>query len=386
MNNNRISELDWLRVGLILAVFLHHVLMPFNGDGWHIMNSESSKLLDDIMVYFEQYRLPALFFIAGAGSVLLLRRISALQFLREKFFRLFIPLMVGMLFIVPPQNFIENIGDYESYWQAFPTLALKFDSNHLWFIEYLIVFALFAIPLHIFLKSKPAMLIKSGLERLSFIPSGLFFLVAMLIAIRVGLKIYFPGNDQTISNPASSLFYLFFFVSGMAFIQSQVVWQSISKNRRANMMWLIVSSLIFYGYYYSPDLSGYLPLQTRWSLWWFVCCLVAWSALLTLIGYAQHYLKHTPEWLKLSNELIYPFYIFHQTVIVVIGYYVISWPISLGYKALILLVSSLLVTTSICLLAVYPFNMSRRLFGLKPAKVSVSDDMAYNKALHRTGR
>ena len=94
MNSNRVSELDWLRVILILAVFLHHVLMPFNGDGWHIMNSESSKLLDDIMVYFEQFRLPILFFIAGVGSVILLRKINALEFLRDKFFRLLIPLIV----------------------------------------------------------------------------------------------------------------------------------------------------------------------------------------------------------------------------------------------------------------------------------------------------
>jgi peptidoglycan/LPS O-acetylase OafA/YrhL len=62
MNNVRVSELDWLRVILILAVFLHHALMPFNGDEWHIMNAESSKLLDDVMVYFEQFRLPTLFF------------------------------------------------------------------------------------------------------------------------------------------------------------------------------------------------------------------------------------------------------------------------------------------------------------------------------------
>ena len=33
----RYAELDWLRVILIVAVFMHHVLMPFNGDNWHII-------------------------------------------------------------------------------------------------------------------------------------------------------------------------------------------------------------------------------------------------------------------------------------------------------------------------------------------------------------
>ena len=85
----RLSELDWLRVILILAVFIHHVLMPFNGDDWHIMNNESSKLLDDIMVYFEQFRLPMLFFISGGGAVILLSKVTVLKFTKDKVLRLF---------------------------------------------------------------------------------------------------------------------------------------------------------------------------------------------------------------------------------------------------------------------------------------------------------
>jgi glucan biosynthesis protein C len=76
-NTSRLSELDWLRVILIFAVFVHHICMPFNGENWHIMNNESSKVLDDVMVYFEQFRLPILFFIAGVGAVILLSKVTA---------------------------------------------------------------------------------------------------------------------------------------------------------------------------------------------------------------------------------------------------------------------------------------------------------------------
>ncbi|WP_048331323.1 acyltransferase family protein [Bizionia psychrotolerans] len=68
--NSRRYDLDWLRVIAILAVYFHHLCMPFNGDDFHIMNAESSKLLDDIMVFFEQVRLPLLFLISGTGTVL----------------------------------------------------------------------------------------------------------------------------------------------------------------------------------------------------------------------------------------------------------------------------------------------------------------------------
>ncbi|WP_444904552.1 acyltransferase [Microbulbifer sp. CnH-101-E] len=386
MNNVRVSELDWLRVILILAVFLHHALMPFNGDEWHIMNAESNKLLDDVMVYFEQFRLPTLFFIAGVGSVLLLRKVYPSQFLRDKFFRLFIPLLVGVLLVVPPQNYIEDIGQYGSFLQAFPQLALKFDSNHLWFIEYLVFFSLLAVPFYFFLRSQWSSSFKGFVEWLSDTSSGLFGLVLVLIVIRVGLKLYIPDNGHGIGNLSSTLFYLYFFFVGMFFIQSRKVWASLEKYRKVNFVWLLVSSLIFYAYYYSPDLSEYLSLQARWSIWWFVGCLVAWSALLTLLGYAQRHLASTPKWLKFSNELIYPFYIFHQTVIVVFGYFVINLSMSLTYKAMVLAVGSFLITTAICLLVVYPFNVTRRLFGLKPRRSNVSDDIACNKTIHGTVR
>ena len=114
-NNQRLPELDWLRVILIFAVFIHHVCMPFNGDNWHIMNTESSKLLDDVMVYFEQFRLPTLFFISGVGAVILLSKISVKKFASDKLLRLLIPLIVGVLLVVPPQSYIENISQYESF-------------------------------------------------------------------------------------------------------------------------------------------------------------------------------------------------------------------------------------------------------------------------------
>lgn len=45
----------------ILAVYLHHVGMHFNGNSYHIMSAESSEALDDIMVFFERIRLPLVY-------------------------------------------------------------------------------------------------------------------------------------------------------------------------------------------------------------------------------------------------------------------------------------------------------------------------------------
>ena len=364
-NNQRLPELDWLRVILIFAVFIHHVCMPFNGDNWHIMNTESSKLLDDVMVYFEQFRLPTLFFISGVGAVILLSKISVKKFASDKLLRLLIPLIVGVLFVVPPQSYIENISQYESFWQAYPSLALNLSTNHLWFIEYLIVFSLLAIPLNTFLNTKASTKVFKYIIKLTKFKGGLFLFVSLLIVIKISFSLFFPSDDNKIENLSSSSYYLFFFITGMIFVANKELWQRVCEHRLYHLIILLISTVIFYGYYYSPDLSDYLSLNVRWSIWWLVCCFVSWSALLTILGYAQFYLNKTPQWLRLSNELIYPFYIFHQTVIVVIGFYVINWQTSILIKIISLLFLSLITTCGICLFIIKPFNLFRFLFGLK---------------------
>ncbi|ASP49774.1 acyltransferase family protein [Cognaticolwellia beringensis] len=378
-NTVRFSELDWLRVILIFAVFLHHVCMPFNGDGWHIMNNDSSKVLDDIMVYFEQFRLPILFFISGVGSVILLSKVTVVKFVKDKFLRLFIPLLIGSLLVIPPQIYMENIVEMQSFWREYPSLALKFETNHLWFIEYLFVFFLLAIPLNKLFSSPLGASIINFVQKLSKHKIGLYLLVTLLIIIKVYFSLTFPSEDKKIENLSSSAFYFFFFIAGMLFVRSNIIWQAIYDQRFYNLLLLVFSTILFYSYYYSPDLSEYLSLDLRRSIWWLVCCLVAWSAFLTILGYAQFYFTKTPKWVSLSNELIYPFYIFHQTVIVVIGYYVIAWQAPILLKVISLFALSFLVTTVICWFIIKPSNFLRFLFGLKPKNNVVS--VAYNKPL-----
>jgi glucan biosynthesis protein C len=280
--------------------------------------------------------------------------------------RLFIPLLAGSLLVIPPQTYIENIVDLQSYWQEYPQLALNFDTNHLWFIEYLLVFFLFAIPLNKFFSSSLGIAVVNSVQKLSKYKIGLYLLVILLIVIKVCFSLMFSSDDNKIENLSSSSFYLFFFIAGMVFIHSKGIWQAVCEQRFYNLMLFFFSTILFYSYYYSPDLSEYLSLDIRWSIWWIVCCLVAWSALLTLLGYAQFYLTKTPKWLRLSNELIYPFYIFHQTVIVVIGYYVITWQVPILLKIISLFVLSFSITIVICWFVIKPSNTLRFLFGLKP--------------------
>lgn len=358
-------DLDWLRVIAILAVYFHHIGMPFNGDGFHIMNSESSKALDDIMVYFEQFRLPLLFLISGTGTVLAFSKRNWQEFFKERTGRLIIPLIFGVIFIVPPQTYYQYINEFNSYWQIYTDG--KFETNHLWFIENLYVISIVAIPLILFLKSKKSQRFRNWFKKMTSYKFGLLIGGLPLIILTIVLKRYYPTGASSLANFSETFFYTYFFVSGILFASSQLFWDNLKKFRQFHLFVFIISSVLFYVYYFVPNniVEPHLSISIRWDIWYGLCCFLGWSFVLALLGYAQIYLNKPSLWLKKMNEAIYPFYILHQTVVVVFAYYIIKLDLNIAIKLTILFISSFLAIVLVYRLIVYPFKITRTLFGMK---------------------
>ena len=363
-------ELDWLRVATVMLVFLHHAGMPFNGDTWHIMNGQSSKLLDDIMVYFEQWRLPLLLLISGAGTVMAFSKRSTLQFVKERSLRLIIPLIFGALVIIPPQTYFQFINRYHSYSDIYPEALINVHTNHLWFIEFLFVFSILCIPLVLFLRSDRSTSVKQRIESWCSGSWGLLLFAIPLIVLRVITKIYYPENDHEIAYLSTSLYYLYFFVVGIILFSCKGLWSNLKRYRKINSIAALISLCLFYSYYYFPDeiISSYVSIPTRWKIWWAVSSLVGWATMLTVIGYAQVYLTKSHRWLPRLNEAVYPFYILHQTVIVALAYYVVQWQVSITVKLPVLVLFSFISIALIYRILIYPFKLTRFLFGMKPKK------------------
>src|SRR5690349_24003706 len=109
----RYEFLDWLRVLAIFLLLLFHTGMLFVGWGWHLQNAETIPALQWPMDLAHRLRMPLLFVIAGAGMWFALRRRGAGAFIGERTLRLLVPLVVGMLLIVPPQVYVERIAHGE---------------------------------------------------------------------------------------------------------------------------------------------------------------------------------------------------------------------------------------------------------------------------------
>ena len=339
--------------------------MPFNGDDFHIMNAASSSLLDDLMVYFEQFRLPLLFLISGAGTVMALSKRTWKQFLKQRTVRLLIPLFFGVLVIVPPQTYVQYFAENRTYLSIYK--EGRFEVNHLWFIQNLYIITLFALPLILYLRSGRAscsidFLVNLLCKKFGFIWTGLPLLIGWVI-----LKRYYPSGSSDLTNLSQTFYYSYFFLAGILLANSDRFWEGLKHHRRIYLFTALLLTCLFYGYYYLPGafLEPFLSLAIRWDIWYGISALLGWTAVITILSYAQVYLTKPVGILIYLNEGIYPFYILHQTVIVVLAFFIVQTGWSIPLKLFSLLLSSLLVILPVYWFLIRPCRLLRLVFGMK---------------------
>src|SRR5687768_13740527 len=119
--STRYDFLDWLRVIAIFVLLFFHTGMLFVGWGWHIENAETLTALQLPMGISHRLRMPLLFVIAGAGMWFALGSRNGSGLVRERSMRLLIPIIAGMLLVVPPQIYFERLfrGQWDGGYLSF---------------------------------------------------------------------------------------------------------------------------------------------------------------------------------------------------------------------------------------------------------------------------
>lgn len=208
--------------------------------------------------------------------------------------------------VIPPQTYFQFIDRYNSYFDIYPEALTDIEINHLWFITFLFVFSILSIPLVLFLRSDRSTSTKQRIESMFAKPWGLLLFVIPLIVLRVVTNIYYPENEHEITYLSTSLYYWYFFIIGIILFSCHGLWNNLKRYRQINAIAALISLCLFYSYYYFPDeiIFSYLSIPTRWNIWWTVGCLVGWTTMLTLIGYAQVYLTKSHRGLPKLNKAL----------------------------------------------------------------------------------
>ncbi len=319
-----------------------------------------------IMVYLHVWRMPLLVLISGAGTYFALGKRTSLQYLGERFKRLFIPLLVGVFTLVPVQVYIEKSAQFSSLLNYYPHMFEgvypegNFSWHHLWFIAYLFFIALVISPFLKFLRSGRFDLFVGKLARVVSKRMGANVFILPLIISQLVLRPFYPENTHGLFDDwAEVSCFILFFLSGYIIISNSRIVDSIRRQRRLFLFESVVSSIVLVTVpYMLSDTAGNL-------LWDIIEPVVAFSTGLATIGYAREYLVHDNKIRKLANEAIYPFYLLHQPVIVVVASYMVKWNIPVAEKVVIITMASFALTVAIYWFLVRPFNAMRLIFGLK---------------------
>jgi glucans biosynthesis protein C len=150
---SRLYFLDWLRIIALMALILYHVGMYYVRWDFHVKSPFAGAGLEPWMKLSGPWRMDLLFMVSGAATALMLKAGSTASLLRKRTKFLLLPLLCGMVLIVPPQAYFEVVqkfayqgnyldflklyfGHYKGFCQSGNCLILP-TWNHLWFLPYL---------------------------------------------------------------------------------------------------------------------------------------------------------------------------------------------------------------------------------------------------------
>ncbi|MCP4166740.1 MAG: acyltransferase [Chloroflexi bacterium] len=385
--SERLYYLDWLRNILIFGVFLYHVLRPFDPlMPWHINNAVKSDAIMGILLTINPWGIPLFFLVAGAGSMFALRRRSNRQFISERVNRLLIPFIVGSILLSPFQRYLEALhngrfeGSFLSFipeWLAGLIPDFWFTPGvfgdwglHLWFLAFLFLFSLLALPVFSWFKRDTGGAFVSWLGRLVEKRGGILLFVLPLALARV---LVLPFVPVEVHGWLDFVYFFLFFVVGYIFYADDRFVSAVRRDR-----WLLFASGI-------AGLVAYFALSAVYGEdvvigWGFTFAfpgsiianlfftLISWGWALFVLYLAMTRLNFSNKFLVYGNETIMPFYLVHQPVIIVVSYFVVQWNVSILVKLLIIGISSLLIGLGLIELLIKPFEPMRRLFGMKPKR------------------
>lgn len=378
----RLYYLDWLRVIAVLGVIVSHTGDIFDTLYWHTRQNGQGISWDGLATLGAEWGMVLIFLLAGASAWFGLQSRSSRQFVSERFKRLLIPFIVAFIVLSPFQAYIISyfIASGYSHFQGdllqfFPYFFehiriggdLKFLTiygYHLWFLAFLYIISMMALPVLIYFKQARGMRIISRLVAICMLPAGLFIFVPPIALIRILLWAPYPGYQGWAD------FYTWFmvFVFGFILFADHTFKEIILKQGKifvAVSVVCIVSLILanfFGGLSILENASDY---SAGYMFYQLILSITIWSMTIAALYAAMLLLNFSNKVLQYANEAILPLYILHEPVIIIVAFFVLAWDIPTGVKFVFVTASSLLITLAIYEFLIRRIKPMRWIFGMK---------------------
>ncbi len=377
----RRADLDWIRVGAFFLLILYHVGMFYVPWDWHVKTPHPIEALGPVMMLSNPWRLTLLFLVSGAATRFMADKLSPGVFTGKRVLRLLPPLLFAMFVIVPPQSYYEIVEQvpqavepYGSFWIKYATASGNWCDddgclitptwNHMWFVAYLLVYTLL-LGLILALAGK-------SLRRLGETLDGVFggwrlivLPIVFLGVVRLWLLPMFEVTHALVDDWYNHAVSFTAFMFGFLTAKSASIRDGFIRWRWTAAGLAVVSYAVFATYAWTYRAEGAAPPEALRTVMRFVYATDQWSFIAAILGFgALHLTKGGPR-LRYLTLAVFPFYIVHQTLIVVMAHHLAKLGLPQALEAAILIAGTFggcFATYEI----VRRVPVLDRLFGLRP--------------------
>ncbi len=405
----RLYYMDWLRVVIIGMVFIAHVMLPFSGAPWLITAEQKFPLGGGIAAIGNQFAMPVMFFLAGAGAYFSLRRRTPGRYARERMLRLGVPYLLFTLLLSPVQSYYaaRNAGTYSGPFfpdylprffnldgfTAFDLSWLGHYGYHLWFLGFLLVFSLAAIPLFRWLDGPAGKRLTDRLARLAEHRGALLLLFLPFALLQIPLFVLWPGYQGW----ANTAFWAGFFVLGYLFYTDPRFAAAIRRDWKiwawsAALTVLILVGLAILGVLgvvrvienaqANPEmlrealanpstalqrLGIIVPLALEYSAVVTVFNYNAWALALLVMAWGIARLNFNSRTLQVTGQFSMPFYVIHHPFVVIFGFYIVQLSWGAIPQMVLLALTAFIATVAVVAAMIAPRSPLRGVFGMPKA-------------------
>ena len=335
----RLAYVDALRVGAFTALVPFHAAIPFVPGGLPlIQNDTTSTTLTLFVAWLHEFRLPLLFLVAGMSVALSLERRDRRAIVLERARRLLVPLIFGVFVLVPPTVYIEKhfigaldngfVSFYVDLWGSglYPHGNLSW--HHYWFLAYLFVITLAALPC---LERLPLRIEWRALGHplVPVLPA-----VPLLLA-EIALRKHASGLPDFIHDGAHLLQWLVILACGALVVRARTLRERIAAQRKVHLACAVDLSVLL-GLWFWLE-GARIDMRTLSALEFTLLAMLrvlhTWCWLLALTGLALAHCHRPRGWVTRLNGAVYPLYCLHLPIGVAVGAWVVGhdWPIAVEF-------------------------------------------------------
>ena len=324
--SQRRHHLDAIRVSAILLLIPYHAARYIQkGDG-------DPRIVDAVVWFVHTWHMPLFFAISGFLAASALRRSTAALQLRARFRRLGLPLVVGMLTVVPLANFfVIGAAALAPRKGALPPkreldLANVFSltPRHLWFIAYLLMISLVAIGLWLAIQRAPRL--GTALNRSFGRLMTSWWAVPVLASISAAILITKTGwvaggsaSNSLIPAPTLFAYYGFFFLFGWLLSGQDSLVEQLKRGAwlrlGAGALIAVPAFLLFYdsgdftGNVGTPGVLAEIDELRLYGL--FTVGIVCWLTLFGIWGVLARYVRKESRVLRYLSDASFWIYLVH---------------------------------------------------------------------------